>query len=192
MLTAVTGAIMISGSCLSPFGFGLDSKARSNAFMVGRELGLDLDESSENSSTILLEKIQSIPADKFIRIARAPFTPHKGDDGNGIKFAPVFSKDFYPTAPMTDAVDEGNFHKVPLLFGINSEECLTPQYLGFLTQIQRKAIVWDNDISKMIDLNVNIPDRLEAAADMKAIYTNRKFFSDVAAIVKKLKGCLRY
>nr|CAH7721681.1 unnamed protein product [Callosobruchus chinensis] len=85
---------------------------------------------------------------------------------------------------MTDAIDEGRFHKVPLLFGMNSEECLSPVYLGFLPQIKRKAEKWDEEIWKMIDSTVNVEDKVKAAQDMKVFYADETFSEDPAAVVK--------
>ncbi|VEN36726.1 unnamed protein product [Callosobruchus maculatus] len=184
-MEAVTGAIMISGTCLSPFGFGTNSSARANAFAVGRKLGLRLDESADDSSTRLLEVLQDVPAKKLLRMAGMRYSPHKGDEGQITpKWEPVFAKDFYPKEPMTDAIDEGRFHKVPILFGINSEECLSPIYLGFLPQIKRKGEKWDQEIWKMIDINVNVQDRVKAAEDMKVFYTDESFSEDPASVVK--------
>nr|CAH7721672.1 unnamed protein product [Callosobruchus chinensis] len=184
-MKAVTGGILISGTCLSPFGFGTNSSARTNAFAVGRILGLNLDQTAHDSSATLLELLQSIPARKLLRAAGMRFSPHKGDDGQTTTtWAPVIAEDFYPKGPMTDAIDEGRFHKVPLLFGMNSEECLSPVYLGFLPQIKRKAEKWDEEIWKMIDSTVNVEDKVKAAQDMKVFYADETFSEDPAAVVK--------
>ncbi|VEN46882.1 unnamed protein product [Callosobruchus maculatus] len=85
---------------------------------------------------------------------------------------------------MADSIDDGRFHKVPLLFGFNSEECLSPVFLKSLKHIKQKAKRWDQDTSKMLDITVNISDRSKAAEDIKTLYTNRSFSEDLAAVVK--------
>nr|CAI5826694.1 unnamed protein product [Callosobruchus analis] len=200
-----------------------------NAFTVGRKLGLDLDESSNYTSAILLELLQNTPVSSLFRAAGVSFftrcklflaqltnpskitvksaknvamttlykfislskqletrySPLKSDDGYvTAKWSPVFAEDFYPKEPMDDAIDEGRFRKVPLLFGFNSEECLSPVFLKSLQHIKRKARRWDQDTSKMLDITINIRERSMAAEDIKTIYTNRSFSEDIAAVVK--------
>nr|CAH7760988.1 unnamed protein product [Callosobruchus chinensis] len=182
-MEAVTGAIMISGTCLSPFGFSSNSSARTNAFNVGRKLRLDLDESSNHSSAILLQLLQDIPVNSLFRAAGTRYSPLKSDDGHvTAKWSPVFADDFYPREAMADAIDAGRFHRVPLLFGFNSEECLSPVFLKSLPHIKQKAKRWDQDTSKMLDLTVNISDRSKAAEDIKSLYTNKSFSEDMAAV----------
>nr|CAI5817272.1 unnamed protein product [Callosobruchus analis] len=85
---------------------------------------------------------------------------------------------------MVEAIDQGRFHKVPLLFGFNSEECLSPIFLEFLPQARIKAKVWDQDSSNMIETILNTRDRLQASKDIKALYTDKRFQEDIAALVK--------
>ncbi|VEN46881.1 unnamed protein product [Callosobruchus maculatus] len=184
-MEAVRGAILISGTCLSPFGFSSNSSARADAFAVGRKLGLELDESSNHTSATLLELFQSIPVSSLFRTAGTRYSPLKSDEGYvTAKWSPVFAEDFYPKEPMADSIDDGRFHKVPLLFGFNSEECLSPVFLKSLKHIKQKAKRWDQDTSKMLDITVNISDRSKAAEDIKTLYTNRSFSEDLAAVVK--------
>nr|CAI5817273.1 unnamed protein product [Callosobruchus analis] len=92
---------------------------------------------------------------------------------------------------MVEAIDQGRFHKVPLLFGFNSEECLSPIFLEFLPQARIKAKVWDQDSSNMIETILNTRDRLQASKDIKALYTDKRFQEDIAALVKVcIKECV--
>ncbi|CAH1994053.1 unnamed protein product [Acanthoscelides obtectus] len=179
-MESVTGAIMISGTCLAPWALNMD--ARMEAFKLGKRLGLD---SFNDSSRSLLEKLQSVPAKKLMREAGLHYQIDKTDDGSiRMEYSPVLAKDMFPKEPMGDAISQGRFHKVPLLFGLNSEECISPIFLGFVPQIKRKAKMWDEEPSRMIQVNVKVDDRLKAAEDMKALYTNKSFSDDIAAVVK--------
>ncbi|CAH1962625.1 unnamed protein product [Acanthoscelides obtectus] len=179
-MESVTGAIMISGTCLSPWAINMD--ARMKAFDVGKRLGLD---SSDNSSRSLLKKLQRVPAKKLMREAGMHYLISKTDDGSiPMDFSPILAKDMFPKEPMADAISQGRFHKVPLLFGFNSEDCISPILVGLVPQINRKAKMWDQELSRMIQVNVNVDDRLKAAKDMKALYTNKSFSDDLAAVVK--------
>ncbi|VEN46887.1 unnamed protein product [Callosobruchus maculatus] len=179
-MKAVTGGIMLSASCLCPA--ALNIKAREKAFDVGVKLGLD---KSNNRSEDLLQLLQSVSSKKLLGEAGMKYIPIKTDDGSiTMKWSAIYAKDFYPSEPMTEAVDKGRFQKVPLLFGFNSEECLSPMFLEFLPQIKRKAKLWDQDPSNMIQVNLDVRDRLKAGQDMKALYTNTSFSEDLAAIFK--------
>ncbi|CAH1994057.1 unnamed protein product [Acanthoscelides obtectus] len=179
-MESVTGAIMISGTCLSPWTINMD--ARKKAFDLGRRLGLD---SSNNSSRSLLKKLQSVPAKDLMRRGGLHYQVDQTEyESIQIDYSPVLAKDTFPKEPMGDAISQGRFHKVPLLFGVNSEECLLPMFVGFVPQIKRKAKMWDEEPSKMIQVNVNVDDRLKAAEDMKPLYTNKSFSDDIAAVVK--------
>ncbi|VEN35293.1 unnamed protein product, partial [Callosobruchus maculatus] len=180
-INAVTGAIMISGTCIAPWAFV--TNATENAFDVGKKLGSDY--SSDHNSASLLRLFQSVSTEDFLHAAEMIYRPIKTDLGSlRGKWAPTYAEDFSPAEPMTDVINQGKFHKVPLLFGFNSEECLSPLYLQLLPQIYRKAIVWDRDPSKMIENTLNVRDRRKAGEDMKAIYTNSSFLKDIAALVK--------
>nr|CAH7760970.1 unnamed protein product [Callosobruchus chinensis] len=180
-MKSVTGGILISASCLCPA--ALNMNAREKAFDVGMKLGLD--RSSDNSSKDLLELLQGVSARKLLRTAGMKYIPIKTDDGSiTMKWSPIYAKDFYPSEPMTAAVDNGRFQKVPLLFGFNSEECLSPIFSEFLPQIKRRAKIWDQDPSNMIQVNIDVDDRLKTGQDMKALYTNTSFSEDLAAVVK--------
>nr|CAI5863031.1 unnamed protein product [Callosobruchus analis] len=148
-METVTGGIMISGTYPSPFGFGTNSSARTNAFAVGPYWKMNL-------RTI-------VPQGSWKCFKGYLLTSYSVGPGS----AAVFAEDFYPNGPVTDAIDEGRFHKMPILFGMNSEECVSPTYLEFLPKIKRKAEKWEQEIWKMIDATVNVQDKVKAAEDMK-------------------------
>ncbi|CAH1962617.1 unnamed protein product [Acanthoscelides obtectus] len=113
------------------------------------------------------------------------YIPIKSDEGSLTgDWAPVMTKDFVPAEPMTDAIDSGRFHRVPLLFGFNDEECLSPIYLKFLLQIKRKAKVWDRYPSNMIQNTFNVDDRSQTGEDIKQLYTNKSFSKDLPALIR--------
>lgn len=103
------------------------------------------------------------------------------------------------TTPMHEAFMAGNFHKVPILTGYNSEEVLTfllgnnsylvlykfmKQLFSGTVSLRVLADTYDVNPGLIINGNLNIANKLAAGIEIKELYTSSFFGTDLASFVR--------
>ncbi|XP_074034124.1 juvenile hormone esterase isoform X1 [Leptinotarsa decemlineata] len=156
-------AIMQSGS---PTEGIIQKNPRENAFSCGRVLNGNF---SSNETSDLLKVLQEASAENFFQACSAA-------SGTVIEKQGPFS---YP--PLQSFMD-GNFKKIPILMGFNSEEWL---YSALDTNLTERAEIDDNPDELITDLiHMSPENRTIAGQLLKKVYTNTSFQEDIGAFCR--------
>nr|CAH7764314.1 unnamed protein product [Callosobruchus chinensis] len=176
----IAGAILVSGSALCPWSY--QPKARQNAFELARTLDKTF---KSNRSEDLLNLLQSATVEQIMKS-----TGYRHSQGaqtfNGalpLAWVPTIQKRDYISQPQTDAIDNGEFKKIPMLFGFNEEDAINPIISGNYVQ---KARAWDKNPNNMLFENIKVSseNKVELARKLKALYTNTSFQADLPSLIK--------
>lgn len=176
-------AICQSGSALNTW--ARTENAREKAFKLGDTLGLNT-----NSSTELLKFLRKLSPKHLIDAAPLTLTDEDVRNNIGLPFVPVIEKTWADSEweGTFDALTEGHFisedpvsllkrrsfNQVPLLLGYNSHEAML-----FMRRLKKDPSLItdiDNDFSRLIPTNLNIPggryghEGNEVASKMRQFY----------------------
>jgi carboxylesterase type B len=168
-------AIMESGTAINPW--SLQRNARQNALSFGAVLNSTL--SSVNDSQLLLEYLLTVPAKDL-------------DDASVLVsgWAPVIEiehDEAFITEKMYGLIRSGNFVKVPILMGINSEESLSGA--GDLDALETLSEYYDNNLQALVPDDIIMlmsdQDQISFGSSVKFIYCGSgNFVDNVAAEVR--------
>ncbi|XP_074034163.1 juvenile hormone esterase [Leptinotarsa decemlineata] len=153
-------AIMQSGS---PAGGIIQKNPRESAFNCGRILDENF---ASNETSDLLKILQGAPADSFLQACSEA-------SGTVIEEEGPFSY-----APLQSYMD-GNFKKVPILMGFNSEEYI---WSGIDPDIPVMAEL-DNNPEKVVPdlIHMSLENRKIAGQRLRKVYTKTSFQKDITA-----------
>ncbi|KAH0819041.1 hypothetical protein GEV33_003750 [Tenebrio molitor] len=168
-------AIMESGTAINPW--SLQRNAKQNAFSFGAVLNSTF--SSVNDSQLLLEYLLTVSAKDL-------------DDASVLVsgWAPVIEiehDEAFVTEKMYGLIRSGNFVKVPILMGINSEESLSGA--GDLDALETLSEYYDNNLQALVPDDIIMlmsdQDQISFGSSVKSIYCGSgNFVDDLAAEVR--------
>ncbi|XP_015837950.1 esterase FE4 isoform X2 [Tribolium castaneum] len=176
------GAILESGSCLSPWSYQRNS--RNIAFATAAILNSTFE--TNNDSQALLEFLQNVDAQELDAAAQKYLnkvsTPWDYDVSQGCVWAPVIepkNPDAFLTKKMYGLVKAGNIAKVPILMGFNSEESL---YFNKDPDTFKSSMeTWDKNLDIIVPNDMQITDqeqRVKVGQAIREIYTGGQPFAD--------------
>ncbi|CAG9772679.1 unnamed protein product [Ceutorhynchus assimilis] len=167
-------AIMESGSSLLSL---VQYNARQNAFDVARKVDSSISESS--SSEDVLKTLQATDADLLVNVTSKL----------GITFAPILEvNNMYPflTKPCYESLESGDFHQVPTLIGMNSEELIF--MFPSIEEAKSTAAQYDSNYTLLLPRNLQLKEGVNVdtlVQEIKQQYVgNGTFVEDYGAIVR--------
>ncbi|RZB39577.1 venom carboxylesterase-6-like, partial [Asbolus verrucosus] len=161
------GAIMESGTAINPS--ALQRNARTVAFSFGAVLNETFH--TVDDSQTLLDYLLTVSAEDLDKAS----TLISG-------WAPVIEVEHdeaFITEKMYGIVKSGNFVKVPVLMGINSEESLYEA--GNLDTLKAKMVSYDNNVELLVPVDMrisNIENQKEFGEAIRKIYCGDETFTD--------------
>nr|CAI5864184.1 unnamed protein product [Callosobruchus analis] len=170
----ISGAIMLSGSLLCPWGYQRNPK--NFALKIAKKLDPRFNSSKSVDLRKLLLQVSAVELSKF------GISP-----SSGIVWVPTLDKNGTYSRPQTHAIEKGMFKRVPMLLGFNSEESLSLSISGYnFHQLFLKAHEWEQDASFMIwkSLNISKTKRRQAGLELKKLYTQNSFLFDMPAVLR--------
>nr|WEQ60882.1 venom carboxylesterase [Phaedon brassicae] len=152
------GVIAESGSGVSVWAYD------SNPYSYGHKLAAAINSTIEfNNSLDLIEFLRTIPAEEIDKFATNISKP--------LPVIEVKNPTAFLTEPMYESLLNGNFNKVALFIGANSEEYIASA--ADPTTLYKRAEGFQNDVSKMVPVSMNLKNktaRLLVGGKIKNIY----------------------
>nr|WCJ12949.1 carboxylesterase [Dendroctonus armandi] len=174
-----TGAILESGGALLDY-FQSDSK--NNAVAVARQI--DPEVNAESPSREILRILQATPSELLVSICQ------EAQLNYNTLFKPVLEyehEDSFLSRPMFEELAAGNFTRVPVIVGTNSEEELFS--FSTLEEAEEAAEYYDANYRLLLP-NVDFKSDVDidvVALDIKKEYAgDRRFVEDVSALIRFL------
>ncbi|XP_044258533.1 esterase FE4-like [Tribolium madens] len=169
------GAIMESGTAINPW--SLQRNPRQKAFEYGAIFNSSFNEIDD--SEVLRDFLLNISAEDLDKVSLKQS-----------EWAPVIEvehEDAFITKKMYGLMRTGNFVKVPVLMGINSEEALSEA--GDLDSLKSKCEMYDNYVDRLVpeDMSIILNNKtiVNIGQTIKQIYCGDKnFVDDMSAAVR--------
>nr|CAI5859126.1 unnamed protein product [Callosobruchus analis] len=172
-----TGAFLASGSSMSPWTYQETPKER--AFKVARRLDKRFN-STDSASVLTL--LQNVTSESLLRTC--------SEEEGYVNWISVVPKEKHGYNPQTDAIENGNFVKVPVLLGFNSEESLCPLHVetGNSTgDFWGLAKELDDDPKQILAaLSFGRQNATQIGIDWRRLYTKGLFGNDMPAFIRFL------
>ncbi|CAH1968413.1 unnamed protein product [Acanthoscelides obtectus] len=172
-----TGAFLGSGTSMNTWTYQQNPKER--AFTVGRKLDKHFD---STDSASLLAILQNVTVANLLQICT--------EEQKYFNWIAIQPEDKNGYNPPTDSIENGNFIKVPVLLGFNSEELLCP--LGSRSgnhykRVYEQALEADLDPSKLVGvIDIGKQNATQIGIELRKFYTNGSFTNDLPAFVRYL------
>lgn len=182
------GAIIESGAAVSSLAY--QRYAKSVAYEMCHAINSSCNNST--SSQEILRILQEADANK-INTAKVKGPPEL-QIGQGFVFAPVVEAN-HPDALITEKMhvilEKGDFNRVPLLIGFNSEERIFE--IGNLDGFRNLMKFYDENLKMTVpeDLNVKPENVITVAKAFRSLYTEGLYQNDLAASIR-YKSDVRY
>ncbi|CAH1154472.1 unnamed protein product [Phaedon cochleariae] len=178
-------AIMHSSSPLTCW--ALQKYPKYAAYQLGAKIFKEFDKNM--SSAEFLKLLQGVPIEKIKANTGISMPAEMANCQlpTSIAWVPVTEDSNYENALVTgmnhENLKNGNINKVPLLIGINSQEVLL--FIPNLVALIYLGIAFDINPSLMITANLNMKEENKplAAAELKEVYTDSGFASDIPALI---------
>lgn len=176
------GLILTSGSAISPCSY--QDKPDYFAFKLGKALDENF---NSNNSQDLLKLLQKSSGAEIVSATVIDDIYNNIVSPNLIWIPTVESQNdnnALVTKPMLEAISNGNFDRIPMMFGFDSGEGLS--FVHDLETIENEAKRIDFDPSLLISPRLHVPpEELPLAGEeYRSVYTQTKFQYNISTFVK--------
>ncbi|XP_060525791.1 venom carboxylesterase-6-like [Cylas formicarius] len=183
-------AILESGSALSPWAYQRDQRA----YTFRTAALLDPKFISSNDSKQVLDFLLNATARDIDGASQQIYnleSPGNMQLQQGFYYAPVIepdNEDAFLTTGMYEAIRDGNFNKVPVIIGMNAEECIN-QYNSHIKDV---TDAFDNNESLLLPLNMHL---VESNENRSTVIKYLQDFYSISANIDyhdQIVGTVRY